>query len=118
MVCANIYGLCKTLLSKPTTKTIVDIGILAALGVVGLEELFLSSASGSVSKETIVPCISNVPLFSVYIKVWLTGREIIKSNGTYQLALFRQLSLFCRYKFSKLESYGNLSNAWMSKQAW
>lgn len=51
MVCADIYGLCKTLLSKQTTKTIVDIGLPAALDVVGSEELLLSSVSGSVSRD-------------------------------------------------------------------
>lgn len=51
MVCADIYGLCKTLLSKQTTKTIVDIELPAALDVVGSEELLLSSVSGSVSRD-------------------------------------------------------------------
>lgn len=44
------------------------------------------------------------------------GREILKLNGTYELALSPQLSLFGQSKFSKLESYGNLSNGCPKKR--
>lgn len=50
-MCKDIFDPCKTLLSKQATRTAVDVGLPAGLGVVDLAELSLSSLSGSVSRD-------------------------------------------------------------------